>query len=353
MAQKIVGKHIVTVKSQLSRAKAEIELRAPKHIGADRFIGAALTALNKTPTLIGCSRESFFNALFLSVQAGLLPDTAMQHAHLIPFGNKVVFIPGYRGLITVAYRNPKIVFIDAAIVYDKEDDGERFVVMRGARPDLTHNPILESKGRGKIKYVYATAYLKNSPYPVFKVMNMEEIERIKKKAPSQSGPWKTDFNQMALKTVIKQLFNLLPMEEEQAFVAQVDDQAAMGVDQEIPANWEEVNLIEIIGDKPAGEPTADDKKKTKTDRMAEEMGDGKKPDEKPATTTEEKPEEKVDPELDHALLGFEEYLKEHQETIGRELFTEAQELMNKKGVTVEELNDMTVALVNSQKAKKK
>lgn len=364
------------VRQMLERIAPQLEAVLPKHITADKIIRIVVNCCSINPKLMLCTQQSLLRAVLQSAILGLQPGVpVLSEAYLIPYRNsyqaadgswyklmEANFQPGYKGMEKLVYNTGMVDWLEPQIVREKD----KFHYELGLNPDLTHTPSGE-EDRGDIVNAYCIAHPADPTMPKkFWVINKGDIARIKKSAKNlenKESPWNVHEDQMWLKSVIIQFAKRLPRAIERQ-EAQQDLDQAIALDGQANAELTQSlhpKLIEVLHELEAkkqipegAEP--DDKKKTKTERMAEEMGDGEKgdekPDEKPATTTEEKPEEKPDPELDHALLGFEEYLKEHQETIGRELFTEAQELMNKKGVTVEELNDMTVALVNSQKVKK-
>ena len=49
------------VRSMLEQAKGAIASRIPKHMTPDRIIKVALTAINKTPKLLECTKESLLS----------------------------------------------------------------------------------------------------------------------------------------------------------------------------------------------------------------------------------------------------------------------------------------------------
>jgi recombination protein RecT len=75
-------------------------------------------------------------------------------------------------------------------------------------------------------------------YSVFKLrdgssdsedMTVEDVEKIRNRSKSgNNGPWKTDYDEMAKKTVIKRLLKRAPMSIELADAVQIDNRAAMG-----------------------------------------------------------------------------------------------------------------------------
>jgi recombination protein RecT len=89
---------------------------------------------------------------------------------------------------------------------------------------LIHKPDWENAGRTSpenLRFVYAVAKLKDGGRQ-FAVMSRAEVEVIRNRSFAKNktdiekydGPWKTDFEQMALKTVVRRLFKFLPVSVE-------------------------------------------------------------------------------------------------------------------------------------------
>ena len=81
----------------IEQMKPEIGRALPKHLSPDRMARIATTVLRQNPQLARCTPESFLGALMTASQLGLEPGP-IGEAYLVPFGNAVTFIPGYRGL---------------------------------------------------------------------------------------------------------------------------------------------------------------------------------------------------------------------------------------------------------------
>jgi recombination protein RecT len=212
---------------------AQIAKALPRHLTADRLIRIATTELRKIPKLAQCSPQSFLGAVIQCAQLGLEPGSALGHVYIIPFDKWVkkngawvlaetvaTVILGYRGMIDLARRSGQIESIEAWPVYI----GDRFECTLGLDPNLIHAPDWENAGRtvsDNLRFVYAVAKLKDGGKQ-FAVMSRAEVEMIRDRtfaknrvdAAKYDGPWKTDFEQMALKTVVRRLFKFLPVSVE-------------------------------------------------------------------------------------------------------------------------------------------
>ena len=192
----------------------EIKKALPDVITPERFTRMALSALNTTPKLKDCTQFSFLAALMNAAQLGLEPNTPLGQAYLIPYNNKGVlecqFQIGYKGLIDLGYRNPQMQIISAQAVYENDE----FEYELGLNPRLEHRPAL--RDRGELRLFYGLFKLVNGGFG-FEVMSKEAVDayarEYSKSFDSSFSPWKTNYEAMAKKTVIKQALKYAPVKE--------------------------------------------------------------------------------------------------------------------------------------------
>lgn len=116
---------------------------------------------------------------------------------------------GYKGLIDLAYRSGEIAIIQAQVVYTEDS----FTYSFGLEPTLKHIPA--ASDRGEPAYVYAVFKTKEGGYG-FEVMSIEEIRSFAQKYSKayDNGPWQTNFEEMAKKTVLKRVLKYAPLKTE-------------------------------------------------------------------------------------------------------------------------------------------
>ena len=180
----------------------------PKHINSDRFVRIAITTIRQNPKLAQCNQESLLGALMVSAQLGLEPGVLGQ-CYLIPYGRECQFQIGYKGMIELLRRSGQLKDIYAYSVYENDE----FEMTYGLDRDLKHKPNLQNKGN--FIGCYCVAVLKDDAR-AFEYMTKEEIEAHGKKFSKTygNGPWKTDFEAMAHKTVVKKMLKWLPVSVE-------------------------------------------------------------------------------------------------------------------------------------------
>lgn len=197
----------------------------PKHLTPDRIVKMALVAASRQPKLFECTPQSFLQSVMKSAELGLDCVGTLGQGYLVPYYNKHIkalecqFIAGYQGLINLARRSGHIKRIESRVVYEND----MFDVEYGLNQKLTHRPYL-GDNRGKIICVYAVAELKDGSSQL-EVMAIDQIEAIRERSKAKdSGPWVTDFAEMARKTVVRRIAKYLPLSPELAKAIETDDQ---------------------------------------------------------------------------------------------------------------------------------
>lgn len=194
----------------LEKMKPQYALVLPDTLTPERLTRIALTEARRNPELATCDPTSFAGALMVCAQLGLEPASGLDKVYLIPRNNRknqtkeVQVMLGYKGMIELARRSGDVVSLEAFCIYENE----YFEVEYGSKKFLRHKPLIF--GKGKLIGVYAIAELTRGAHQ-FVVMSLEEVDKIKERGGDKSfSPWKTDYEEMAKKSVIKKLFKYLP-----------------------------------------------------------------------------------------------------------------------------------------------
>jgi len=241
-----------TVTQFIEQMKGEIARALPRHLNADRLARIMLTEVRRTPLLAQCTPQSFGGAIMTCAQLGLEPGVTGE-AYLLPFRNsrkncyEVQLIIGYQGMVKLFWQSPLARSLDAQTVHQEDD----FDYAYGLEPRLVHKPSLKND-RGPVVAWYAVATMTNGG-AAFIVMSRADIEKIRLRSRAKDdGPWKTDYDAMARKTAIRQLFKLLPKSAELT--------RAMAADEGVRSDWSE-DAIDMQPDYPdavAGEVEHED-----------------------------------------------------------------------------------------------
>lgn len=214
------AKPVEVVRDALERLKPQLAMALPKHLTADRLVRVAMTAVQTTPKLLECDRTSFYRAIMTCAQLGLEPDGVLGQAYLVPFGKQVQFIPGYKGLLTLARNSGDVTSISAHEVCD--NDMFEFDFASGDPPRHTFDI---RKPRGDVIAFYAVARFKDGGLH-WDMMTVADVKSIRDKSQgwisatkynkTAESPWGAHFIEMGKKTVIRRIAKYLPLSVQKA-----------------------------------------------------------------------------------------------------------------------------------------
>ena len=205
-----VSKKPTTMQDYIKKMQGEIAKALPSVLTPERFTRITLSALSTNAKLAETTPKSFLGAMMTAAQLGLEPNTPLGQAYLIPFRNHGVlecqFQLGYKGLIDLAYRSGDVSTIQAHTVYANDE----FEYELGLEPKLRHVPA--KSDRGDPVFFYAVFRTKDGGYG-FDVMSLEDVRAHAKKYSKaySNGPWQTNFEEMAKKTVLKRVLKYAPL----------------------------------------------------------------------------------------------------------------------------------------------
>ena len=197
----------------LEEKQDSIRAVVPSNLGItpEKIVKMAVIAATKTPALLRCSKLSVMQAIMTSAELGLDFSGTLGEGWIIPYGNEAVFMAGYRGLVSLAYRSGAVLDIEARVVYE----GDEFVYELGLEPKLVHRPSMtRDEGAAQPVAFYAIAHL-TSGLKKFEVMSKKQVDQIKARSAAvkshRSSPWDTDYSEMGRKTVVRRLLKWLPL----------------------------------------------------------------------------------------------------------------------------------------------
>lgn len=204
-----------TMQSYIRSMEGEIKKALPSVITPERFTRMVLSAVSVNPKLASCTPQSFLGAMMSAAQLGLEPNTPLGQAYILPYKNhdtlEAQFQLGYKGLIDLAYRSEEVEVVQAHIVYANDE----FECQYGLEPKLTHKPA--ASDRGEPVKVYAVFKTKSGGYG-FEVMSIDDVRNHAKKYSkaynTSFSPWKTNFEEMAKKTVLKKVLKYAPLKSD-------------------------------------------------------------------------------------------------------------------------------------------
>jgi recombination protein RecT len=195
----------------------------PRTMSPERFVRIAFQALHNNPDLARCTQDSFLNCLFKLGALGLEPDG--RRAHLIPYKDECTLIVDYKGIKELVRRHRDV----SAMHGDVVGENDEFEVRYGTHGVLDHKPNLVDRGKIICAYSWIKLPDGNEEYDV---MSTPEIEAVRRRSKSaDKGPWVSDWNEMAKKTVFRRHAKGLPLSPETRDAIESSDGEAL-TDQE-------------------------------------------------------------------------------------------------------------------------
>lgn len=190
-----------TIFELIELQKKGFALALPEGWDPGRFTRIALTALKQNPALQKCTPESILGSLMLAAQLGLEPNSPLHEASLIPYKGQAQFQIEYRGFMKLVWQSGMVKTLD----YDMVCENDEWEYKKGFPLVFQHSPNFRGE-RGEPFAYYALAEMVDGGQAVVVKSKSEIVKHAKRFSRAySSGPWQTDFDSMAIKTVIKEL----------------------------------------------------------------------------------------------------------------------------------------------------
>ena len=193
-----------TIEQYLDNNKAKIRKALGKWMTMDKMLMLVVNSIRRNPTLAQCSPISIYSCIMQSAQLRLPPDDMRGLAYLVPYWNskkncyEAQFMPGYKGLVSLAKDSGEVKNVYSRVVYDKE----QFEIEEGLNPILRHVPLPPTE-RGGNRGTYTVVEFKDGSKE-FTFMWEDDIQKIRKRSKaSDNGPWVSDPDEMRKKTTIR------------------------------------------------------------------------------------------------------------------------------------------------------
>lgn len=237
----------------------------------NEFVASLLSVVTNNNLLVKASNESIMTAAMKAAILNLPIEPSLGQAYIVPYGREAQFQLGYKGLIQLAQRSGKYKSINSGVVYKAQF--------------ISYNPLFEeleidfTQPQDEVIGYFAAFKLLNGFEKVTYWTKEQAYAHGKRFSKSfNNGPWKSDFDAMAQKTLLKQIiskYGPLSIEMEQAIVAdnETENEKAAPID---VTPQETENLDDVLGNPTAEEPqnkVAVSKTEATTPKIDEETGE--------------------------------------------------------------------------------
>jgi len=225
------------IRHSLERMRPEYQKVLPSHVTLDKFMRIVTTAVLEKPKLMECDRNSLYAASLKAAQDGLLPDG--REGAIVPRNGKAEWQPMVAGIMKKVRNSGEVTSWRAHAV--KEND--HFAYQLGDEEKIEHTPLIRGD-RGETIGAYSIVTLRSGEI-VRDFLGVERINSIRDRSDGYNyqkskgktdNPWFTDYDEMAIKTVIRHHSKRLPMSTDLVdFIMQGDDTHLAGEEPETPA----------------------------------------------------------------------------------------------------------------------
>lgn len=236
-----------TVRSLLARDS--IKKRFEELLGrkAPGFMSSVINIVNSNTQLQQCDPNQVIAAAAVAAAMDLPIDPNLGFAYIVPYKGKAQFQMGYKGFIQLAIRTGMYKTINATHVYEGEIESFNRITgeVKFSETGATSDKIV-----GYIAYFkLLNGFEKYEYWPIEKVR--EHAQRFSQSYGSNYSPWKTDFDAMATKTVLKHLLSRYG-------VLSIEMQIAVKADQAVVHETDDGEQYEYVDNTVEAEYTVDD-----------------------------------------------------------------------------------------------
>ena len=203
----------------------ELRAIAPSDINPRRLISAYCAEIRNDRKLGSASLDLHASALLQCARLGLVPGP-QRHVYLILQRGTIDVVPSYKGLILQLKRSGEVVSVEARCVYACD----HFEVHAGTDRRIDHRPDLTAQDPASMIAVYAVATFANGTHQ-FEYMRKSDIDAVKsasRGADSGASPWTRWYPQMAKKTAIKRLIQVIGIDSADIAASIYADDASDG-----------------------------------------------------------------------------------------------------------------------------
>ena len=221
--------------------RAQIQNSLKENAGA--FMSSMIDLYSGDPLLQSCDPQAVAMECLKAASLHLPIVKSLGFAYVVPYKNKPTFTIGYKGLIQLAQRSGQYRTINAGNVYDGEIVGV----------DKLSGMIDISGERSGDEVVGYFAYFKLlNGFEKLLYMTKPEIEAYAEKYStshnSNYSPWKTEFDKMAQKTVLRKLIGTYGVMTPDMQTAVVTDDTGATPQQEIEQKANRGGVVDINPD---------------------------------------------------------------------------------------------------------
>lgn len=194
---------------------------------APQFISSLINVVNSNQDLKKVDQSSVVASALVAASLDLPINPSFGYMYLVPYKGKAQPQMGYKGYIQLAQRSGQYLHLNAISVYEDEFEG-----WNPLTEELKYEPNFHDRNKDEKPVGYVGYFKLQNGFEKTVYWTREQIDQHRQKFSKMSGKqkptgvWATDFDAMALKTVLRNLIGKWgPMT--------VDMQTAYNADEEV------------------------------------------------------------------------------------------------------------------------
>ena len=195
------GANVATVEDWVESENVKKKFQEVLDKGAGAFVTSLLSLVKSSPQLTAADPKTVIGAAMTAATLKLPINPNLGFAYIIPYGKEAQFQMGWKGYVQLAMRTGQYKTINAAVVYEGQIEDIDFItgeIIRGKKKS--------DKVVGYVAYFELINGFSKTIYMSSEDM-LRHAQTFSKSFSRSSSVWKTNFNAMGLKTVIKQLIS--------------------------------------------------------------------------------------------------------------------------------------------------
>ena len=219
-------KPVARLKAIISSNSVQEQFKNALQEGAPLFVASLIDIYGNDTYLQKCEPQAVVMEALKAATLKLPINKNLGFAYIVPYKNKGVSEPsfqiGYKGYIQLAMRTAQYKFINADVVFEGELKGHNKIT---GEIDLT-GEATSDKIIGYFAYIETVNGFKKPLY-WSKEKVTAHAKRYSKSFSYSTSAWQTNFDEMALKTMLRNLlshYGVMSVEMVNAFTADVADE---------------------------------------------------------------------------------------------------------------------------------
>ena len=217
----------ISVKQQVQSPSIKRKFEDVLGKKAPQFISSLINVVNSNTELKEVDQNSVIAAALVAAALDLPINQNFGYMYLVPYKGKAQPQMGYKGYIQLAQRSGQYLHLNAISVYEDEFEG-----WNPLTEELKYEPNFHDRNKDEKPVGYVGYFKLQNGFEKTVYWTREQIDQHRQKFSKMSGKqkptgvWATDFDAMALKTVLRNLIGKWgPMT--------VDMQTAYNADEEV------------------------------------------------------------------------------------------------------------------------